>query len=287
MKKGDLSTYFSGTAPVVSKSTKDIYFKQNGARISDILVSQGDEVKKGQLLIQLENEDLKLRLELQQISYERTQLDVQKAIKGGNSEEIKSKQLDLKSAKLQLDALESQWERTRLVSPINGVIIYIADINEGQNVNAYETLMTIADPSQTHIVYQSNNPAELARLEVNMPAEVTIDDVSYNGKIVQTPNSLSGDQDLNENNIKSLIINTDGMKAKIGELADIKVFLEKKQGVLVLPKVAIRNYLDRKYVQVLDGERRKEVDVEIGLTTTTEVEIVRGLSEGDKIVLNN
>ncbi|GFN30218.1 efflux RND transporter periplasmic adaptor subunit [Paenibacillus xylaniclasticus] len=289
VKKGDLSTYFKGTATVVSRSTHNVYFKQNGARVSDIFVSQGDEVKKGQLLVQLENEDLELKLELQRIAYERTKLDVERTVKSGNTDEIEMKKLDLKSAKLQLDALESQWERTRLESPIDGVVTYLADINPGENVSAYSTIVTIADPKQTQIVYKSNNPSELARLDVNMPAEVTINKVTYPGTIIQAPNSapITGDQSMDDYNMRTLIVGTEGMEARIGQLAEVKVFLDKKEDVLILPKAAIRTYLNRQYVQLLDGERRKEVDVEIGLTTTTEVEIVQGVSEGDKIVLNN
>jgi len=289
VRKGELTTYFSGTATIVSKSTHNIFFKQNGARVADIFVSQGDEVKKGQLLIQLENEDLKLRLELQRIAYERTQMDVQRAIKGGGSEEIEMKKLDLKAAKLQLDALETQWERTQLVSPIDGLVIYMADISPGENVSAYANLMTIADPSQMQLVYKSNNPAELARLAVNMPVEVTMNKAEYTSTIVQVPSSvpITGDQAMDDYSMRTLIVSTNGLKGRIGDLAQIKVFLDKKADVLILPKTAIRNYLNRQYVQLLDGDRRKEVDVEVGLTTTTEVEIVRGLSEGDQIVLNN
>jgi hypothetical protein len=57
--------------------------------------------------------------------------------------------------------------------------------------------------------------------------------------------------------------------------------------VIVLPRSAIRSYMGRNYVQIVEGERRKEVDIEVGLTTPTEVEIVKGLEEGQKVVLNN
>jgi hypothetical protein len=45
--------------------------------------------------------------------------------------------------------------------------------------------------------------------------------------------------------------------------------------------------MGRSYVQIADGERKKEVDVEVGLTTPTEVEIVKGLEEGQQVILNN
>lgn len=289
VKKGELSTYFKGVATVVSKSQQEVFFKQSGGRLAAIHVSQGDTVKKGQLLVELESEDLELRLELQRISYQRTELEWERTVKNGTEEEIAMKKLDLQAAKLQLDALEKQWERLRLVAPIDGVVTYLAEFSVGQNMNAYETIMTIADPSRIQLVYKSDNASELSSLEPNMPVEIELDSTPTTGYVVQTPSSApySSNQAVNDNNAKTLIVDGKGLKGQIGDMAQIKIFLQRQNDILIIPKSGLRTYLDRKYVQVLDGDRRKEVDVEVGMTTSTEAEIRRGLSEGDKIVLNN
>ncbi|GMK39640.1 hemolysin secretion protein D [Paenibacillus sp. CCS19] len=289
VKKGELAIYFKGIATVVSKSQQDVFFKQGGGRLAAVHVSQGDTVKKGQLLIELGSDDLKLRLELQKISYERTQIDLQSAIKGGNEDQIKSKKLDLKSVQLQLDNLQQQWDSLRLVAPIDGVVTYLADVSLGQTMNAYETVLTIADPSRTQLVYTADDPADIASLQPNMPVEIKIDNKDITGKVVQTPSSVpfSSNQQVNEKNAKLLIVDSEDLKGDIGEMAELKIFKQRQQNVLIIPKSGLRTYLDRKYVQVLDGDRRKEVDVEVGMSTSTEVEIRRGLSEGDQIVLNN
>jgi multidrug efflux pump subunit AcrA (membrane-fusion protein) len=92
---------------------------------------------------------------------------------------------------------------------------------------------------------------------------------------------------VNDKNTRLLIVDAEGLKGVVGDMAELKIFLQRQQNVLIIPKSGLRSYLDRKYVQVLDGDRRKEVDVEVGMSTPTEVEIRRGLSEGDQIVLNN
>jgi hypothetical protein len=45
--------------------------------------------------------------------------------------------------------------------------------------------------------------------------------------------------------------------------------------------------MGRDYVQVLEGESRKELDVEKGIVSSTEVEIRKGIKEGQKVILNN
>lgn len=287
--RGELAIYFKGIATVVSKSQQDVFFKQSGGRLAAVHVSQGDTVKKGQLLIELGSDDLKLRLELQKISYERAQIDLQSAIKGGNEDQIRSRKLDLKSVQLQLDNLQQQWESMRLVAPIDGVVTYLAEVSLGQTMNAYETVLTIADPSRVQLVYTSDDPADIAPLQPNMPVEIKIDGKDMTGKVVQSPSSVpfSSNQQVNDKNSKLLIVDAEGLKGEIGAMAELKIFKQRQQNVLIIPKSGLRTYLDRKYVQVLDGDRRKEVDVEVGMSTGTEVEIRRGLAEGDKIVLNN
>jgi RND family efflux transporter, MFP subunit len=289
VKRGELSIYFKGIATVVSKSQQDVFFKQGGGRVATVHVSQGDTVKKGQLLVELGSDDLNLRLELQKITYERTQIDLQSAIKSGNEDLIKSRKLDLKAVQLQLDNLQQQWDSLRLVAPIDGVVTYLADVSPGQIMNAYETVLTIADPSRIQLVYTSDDPAELGALQPNMPVEIKIDGEELTGKVVQTPSSspISSNQQVNEKNGRRLIVDAEGLKGDIGGMAEIKIFKQRQENVLIIPKSGLRTYLDRKYVQVLDGARRKEVDVEVGMSTPTEVEIRRGLSEGDQIVLNN
>jgi hypothetical protein len=47
-----------------------------------------------------------------------------------------------------------------------------------------------------------------------------------------------------------------------------------------------RSYQGRQFVQIVNGETRREVDVQVGLVNQTEVEIVSGLSEGQQVVVN-
>jgi hypothetical protein len=62
------------------------------------------------------------------------------------------------------------------------------------------------------------------------------------------------------------------------------VNVQQKQGVLVVPRSAIRQSGGKAKVEVQDGSLRRLVSVQVGITTTDSAEIVSGLSEG-QIVL--
>jgi hypothetical protein len=61
--------------------------------------------------------------------------------------------------------------------------------------------------------------------------------------------------------------------------------LGKKDNVFLLPPAAIRNYRGINFVIVLEGDKRRRVDLyEIGLKTTERWEVIGELNEGDKVL---
>ena len=71
----------------------------------------------------------------------------------------------------------------------------------------------------------------------------------------------------------------------MGDYASLSVTLAKKEDVIVLPRRVVRSYLGRRYVQILEDGLVKERDVQTGLETPTEVEIVRGLEPGQQVII--
>jgi hypothetical protein len=71
---------------------------------------------------------------------------------------------------------------------------------------------------------------------------------------------------------------------ELGMLGRVTVVLREKLGVLLVKSTAVRSAGPRQYVQVVQSGRKRDVDVEIGIMTPTETEIVKGLSEGDRVL---
>jgi hypothetical protein len=141
------------------------------------------------------------------------------------------------------------------------------------------------------LIYTASSQNDLVGVEINMDVNVKIKDKTYGGKVVQTPMSVppSDNKTIQDKNNKSLVIDVKGLPADvtIGSQADINVVTEKRENVVVIPRAGLRSYMGRDYVQVLDGESRKEIDVEKGIVAATEVEIRKGISDGQKIILAN
>ena len=74
-------------------------------------------------------------------------------------------------------------------------------------------------------------------------------------------------------------------KLPVGRQVKLVVVLGRKDNVLLLPPAAIRYYRGINFVIVLDGDKRRRVDLySIGLKTTERWEVVGELNEGDKVL---
>lgn len=293
VKRGTIIKQLAGNATFQSDQMDYLYFTESGAVLTELNVKLGDEVKAGEVLASTETSDLDSKIQLQNIEIEKIKigLEQEKADKGADDPAVRLKTLDLQSAEIQLGSLTRQLEKSRLVSRVNGIVTYIEPIKSGDKVTAFTQLITVSDPRSMKLVYSAGSRGDLAGVAVNMDVSVQLGDQTYQGKVVQTPMTAppSEDQDVEERNSKSLIIDVPDLPddVAIGTHAQITIVTEKREDVLIIPRSGLRTYLDRDFVQILEGESRKETDVQKGIVTSTEVEIQQGIEEGQMVILNH
>ncbi|XEC93239.1 efflux RND transporter periplasmic adaptor subunit [Paenibacillus tarimensis] len=290
--RGSIERQLRGVATFVSNQTEQLFFKESGGRIKTFHVKLGDEVEAGQLLVELETGDLETRIRLQKLSLERAEIEFMRVkTSGGGTSEVRLKEIDVERERIMLASLEEQRERSILVAPFDGMITYLSDLSAGDNVSAYQNLLSLSDPDQIQLLYEGSNANDLSAVQVNMPVKITFKSKEYSGNVLQSPSSapFTGNNDLDSRNARRIIVGMDELPegSEIGNSAEILISIEKRDDIIVIPRRGLRTYLGRNYVQVQEDERRKEVDVEVGLTGPLEVEIVRGLDIGQKVILNN
>lgn len=290
--RGTIQTFLKGTAHFVSSSAESLSFKDSGGRLKSINVIAGQEVKAGDLLVEQETGDLELQVSLQRLNLERAQLLYIQA-RGDNISEIdiRLREIDLDRENLTLQSMEQRLQKSRIYASISGTVMFVESLNTGDFVNAYQSILTIADTSKMQLSYVAADMKEVQPVEAGMPVSLKYKGKTYSGKVLQAPSNVPIGTDAGkvERNAVTLYMGIDDEPEgiHIGDSAELTIELQKRENVIVLPRSAIRSYMGRYYVQIADGERRKEVDVEVGLITPTEAEVVKGLTEGDQIILNN
>lgn len=288
VKTGTIERIVKCTGAFVSVSQMDVAYKDRGGRLKAIPVKIGDKVKAGDLVAELETDTVASDIQLQeiavkkcQIAYDRikTRLEIDG---GGDRSELELAGLDLDANKLRLENLRKEVEKSKLISPIDGEVVYITDIKLGEMINAYQTVVRVADPSQLQLQYSDDKVGDF---RLGMKPDILVNNKTYKGEVVMTPGDMP--KDASEEMKKSIRIKLDSLPEgiSIGSTASITMTLEKLENVIVLPKQVINTFSSRRFVNVLKNNLREERDVELGLQTETEVEVVKGLTVGEQIII--
>jgi multidrug efflux pump subunit AcrA (membrane-fusion protein) len=78
--------------------------------VDQICVHAGEKVKKGQVLVQLQNRDLRAELEIQKVAKENAQLNVEKLQSLPRKEDVALAESAVKSSEIELHAAKGQYE---------------------------------------------------------------------------------------------------------------------------------------------------------------------------------
>lgn len=273
-----------GLARVAPTLETDMYFKESG-RLAILNVEPGQRVADGELLAQLETGSLEHQLAQAEIDLEMARLRLS-ATQGAPPIDVRLQELSVEKVELNVKSLRDRLDAATIRAPHDGVVQSVRG-QVGQIINEYTTLMVVADPTAIEIrmeIRRREDVEKLARgqdalVEVSrdnfVPAQVVqiTEDTQTAGSITSTymvhvelddPNSLQG--------------------LRLGDLLTTRIIVREKEDALVIPRAALREFMGRRYVRLLDGDARREVDVDIGIVTPTEVEILDGISEGDLVI---
>lgn len=216
--------------------------------------------------------------------------EAQLALEEAQEETFNTQIKAVEDAQRRLEKAQQKVEEGRIVSPQDGEVIALA-ASEGDQVQAFgDPIIEVADPSRLEIAAelsadQMRQLAEGQEVEVSL---LTRPDVIMPAFIRRMPapygSGGSGAVGELDRTTRFEVIDTLGQELEAGKPARIRIVLERKEDVLVLPLDAIRSFEGRRFVIVREGDRERRVPVEIGIQTEELVEVVEGVEEGDVVV---
>lgn len=308
--RGDLVVPAKGSGKVYSNTEEFLYFtgteKEDGTggngaqnetfRIKKVYVEQGQQVKQGDLLAELETRDLDLKVEksANQLKIDEYQL-IQKLREEVNTIEEQMELEQVKAAfrdkQIEHEKLVRQLQNSRVVAPIDGTVFQVY-YSSGDQVKAYDPVVLIIDTKDL-VVGISITETEQKSLTLGQAVSVEISGKTYQGKIEKFPSGKKETNDpwnpnfrpKDERNDK-VLISVEGLPAEIqrGTTANGTIVLQEKKDVIKIPLSFLHTYGERNYVIVTDDQGKREVDVELGLRSAREVEIVEGVEAGVTII---
>ncbi len=306
VQKGSIERKIRVTGRFVSVAQSNVQFTERGGRLKSIQVKLGQKVKKGDILATLDTETLADDIKLQEIALQRAQISLDKAKRAYSDEvgvakyeldksqreieankarlqdDVDMAKLDFDSNSIRLQALRRALDESQMLSPIDGDVTYITDVKVGDLINTFSTVLTVADPTNLQLRYSEDRVGDFVS---GMKVTVNFDNSPYDGEVVMTPVDLPIDATESMKNTILVAVKDLPAGIRIGADAQIVAVLDQRSDTIVLPKYALNKNFGRTYVNVLKNNLREERDVEIGIQSDTEVEILKGLEIGEQVII--
>lgn len=183
--------------------------------------------------------------------------------------------------------LEDKLQAATVTSPINGTL-YSFPLRKGGFVRVGDVMAEIADLQKVRL-RAFVDESDLGQLKLNQSVKITWDampDRTWTGMTEQIPEQVIA---RGTRSIGEVLCSVDNEKRELlpDVNVDVQILVEQKNNVLAIPRGAVRTEQGKHFVLVLDGERLRRREVELGMADSTSYEIVSGLGEDDQVVLSS
>jgi membrane fusion protein, multidrug efflux system len=277
-------------------STDNIYLvtpRNQGGQVKAVYVKEGDFVKKGQLLLKLEDGQILQQLEqakiqlayLQDLYNRRKNLWDQKI---GTEVELITAKNNVANQQKQIDLLNEQLSYTNVYSEVSGIAetvtirvggFFAAPQAEGQ------PRISIVNPSNLKAVV--NVPENyLPRVKKGTPVVIEIQGInkSFNSTITLVSQLI--DPNSRSFTAEAKIPATANIKPN--QIAVVKLQDYAVNNTIVVPMRTVQTDQNGKYVYVIGQEKGKAValkkPIEVGEVYGEQIEVKAGLAAGDKLI---
>lgn len=256
-------------------------------RVDKVPFYEGDRVKQGDLLLQLD--DAQLRAEVKKAAAQRKQarLDVQRLERLQNSKLITEDELARARTAFDIavaeeDLLQSRLNNARITAPFSGVISQRL-VEPGDVAAKFTHLLTLT-ATDTLLAELSISELLLPGLAVGDKVTILLDalgDQRLNGEVLRIHPTVDP---VTRQGIVEVRIAEPPELAKPGQFCRIEFKLRPRPRLL-LPFSALRRDTQGEFVYRIDTEQKaRRTAVRSGIHLDDSVEILDGLQEGERVV---
>ncbi|HVN67946.1 MAG TPA: HlyD family efflux transporter periplasmic adaptor subunit [Candidatus Sulfotelmatobacter sp.] len=251
--KGNILAQLPVTGAVVPRNRLGIKPPVAG-RIEQVLVAEGQHVKKGEVLAWMSSSERAALLD---------------AAREKGPDEVKY--------------WEDVYKPAPIVAPLAGFII-VGTVQPGQFFSLSDDVLVMADRL---IVQAQVDETDIGRVKLNQNATIKLDaypDQAIPGIVEQIAYES---QTINNVTVYMVNILPGSVPAffRSGMSATINFEMDERQGVLTLPVTAVKKANGRSYVFTQQNGKIKAVQVQTGLENNDSLEVLSGVAEGDTVII--
>jgi len=250
----------------------------------------GDKIKSGSLIARLEDQEYinSIKMETNQLNLELSESELKKQEslyeKGGVTlKDLKTASINYENAKTTVENSKLQLEKTRIVAPIDGVIVDLPYYTQTTQIETGKTIAKIMDYQTMYMDVQLPEKyiSVIKPGQTVMLTNYTIPEDTIVGTISQLSPAINADTRTFKGNIS---INNPNLLLRPGMFVKADIVTSRKDSVIVIPKSIILSRQRGKTVFIIDRGVAAERIIETGLENLTEVEVTRGLVKNERVV---
>ena len=257
-------------------------------QVLEVYVEEGQQVKKGQILVRLDDRDYLAALarieagyKLARTEYKRLYSLVENKI--APKSELDRVEAQIEELKAQRNSAMLALSRTRITSPISGRLNELK-AKQGDQLAPGSSVAQILQFGQVKVVVGIPESDVAAVFDLN-EADVIIEALNglrLKGKKIflsRQPGTLA-----RLYNLELLVPNPDG-RILSGMFARVEIVKKVFEDALTIPIYALINKGDEYIVYVEENGKARERSVKIGILSGLEAQVVSGLNPGERLII--
>lgn len=302
VEQADWISTISASGKVMSEQEEILFFQLDNKSIKEVLVKNGDTVKAGQTLLVLDTVDFERELVRKKLDERKLEVDMKAVLRKKDEMDPaqfeEEKRLFEQSRQFVRD-LQNDIAKATIKAPFDGIVVNLME-KKGNMSKKNNPVITIANTARLAVALDVPKE-DLQKVVPGMDVELSINSVDQKlkGKVKTLPAPSPSGNNQSETNANGYSMSEQDRidRYVIVELSKklpanvtrglplgATIIIQKRNNVMHIPPSALRTSGPRTYVQVVEKDRKFEVDVEVGERDATKVEIKKGLTPGQKVV---
>jgi membrane fusion protein (multidrug efflux system) len=254
--------------------------------VTAVYFKEGSNVSKGQLLLQMNAQDLQAQLKKVQSQCKMKELTLNRAKlllkEGGISEEnFEQVETEYLSAQADVELIKEQIKKTQIFAPFSGTI-GISSVDVGSYLTTNSAIVALQQTQQLKLDFSI--PEKYAALikpnmEVSFATESSAQ--QFQAKIVAVEPAI--DANTRNRNVRAIFQNNQ-QACVPGSFAKVFVNMALNKNAILVPTTCIVPILKGQKVYVAQGDSVVNRNVVVGERLDSMVEVVEGLYNGESVV---
>ncbi|MCY3989023.1 MAG: PAS domain S-box protein [Gammaproteobacteria bacterium] len=245
-----------------------------------------------------QHEDAQRQRQNRTLDVEEARRELEAVKARGDDEAKRVVQLEARTAEERLRAQGRKLELARVRAPIAGVVMAAEGpgarpLTKGRRVGQGELMLSIADLERLSVVTRVDE-VDVRKVTTGQRAWITgpgFPGLRVEGAVTRVSSQAGRRARRRGAPQFEVVVTLDRLEAdafdrlRVGMSAYVTIVVHHRPAALLVPIDAVEQGDGKAWVQVLAGTAAERRAVELGLTTLDSVEVVKGLSPGDRVVL--